>query len=290
MWSDLTDKSCFQNMLVPIDGSRFSFQNEEVAANIANKFNSRVTVLHVVPDAIKHVPIEFVQQVPDSVREEMEGWFLQRGKQALEEAKRLFTTENAQLDIMLVKFANPAEAILKVAKEKKSDIIVIGNRGTGEIEEFTLGSVAEKVLRHAECTVLILKRGTAISKILVAIDGSKHAQKALEYAVQLALKYNASVTLINVAQTVYPYLKADAARSIGELIVSEAARQVGELKVNKRVEIGDPTRTILEVAKNENYDLIALGCRGLNPAERFLLGCVSDKVAGHAHCSVLIVK
>jgi len=277
-------------MLVPIDGSRFSFQNEEVAANIANKFNSRVTVLHVVPDAIKHVPIEFVQQVPDSVREEMEGWFLQRGKQALEEAKRLFTTENAQLDIMLVKFANPAEAILKVAKEKKSDIIVIGNRGTGEIEEFTLGSVAEKVLRHAECTVLILKRGTAISKILVAIDGSKHAQKALEYAVQLALKYNASVTLINVAQTVYPYLKADAARSIGELIVSEAARQVGELKVNKRVEIGDPTRTILEVAKNENYDLIALGCRGLNPAERFLLGCVSDKVAGHAHCSVLIVK
>jgi nucleotide-binding universal stress UspA family protein len=65
---------------------------------------------------------------------------------------------------------------------------------------------------------------------------------------------------------------------------------VKELKVDKRVEIGDPTKTILEVAKNENYDLIALGCRGLNPAERFLLGCVSDKVAGHAQCSVLIVK
>ena len=285
----MTNKSCFQNILVPTDGSRFSFQNEEVAANIANKFNSRVTVLHVVSHAIRHLPMEFAQQVPDSIRKEMEGWFLQRGKQALEEAKRLFAG-NAQLDSMLVEFANPAETILKVAREKKSDIIVIGNRGTGEIEEFTLGSVADKVLRYAECTVLIVKRGTAISKILVAVDGSKHAQKALEYAVQLALKYNASVTLINVAQTVYPYLKADAAKSIGELIVSEAARQVKELKVDKRVEIGDPTKTILEVAKNENYDLIALGCRGLNPAERFLLGCVSDKVAGHAHCSVLIVK
>ena len=277
-------------MLVPTDGSRFSFQNEEVAANIANKFNSRVTVLHVVPHAIRHLPMEFAQQVPDSIRREMEGWFLQRGKQALEEAKRLFAGGNAQLDSMLVEFANPAETILKVAREKKSDIIVIGNRGAGEIEEFTLGSVADKVLRYAECTVLIVKRGTAISKILVAVDGSKHAQKALEYAVQLALKYNASVTLINVAQTVYPYLKADAAKSIGELIVSEAAKQVKELKVDKRVEIGDPTKTILEVAKNENYDLIALGCRGLNPAERFLLGCVSDKVAGHAQCSVLIVK
>jgi len=277
-------------MLVPTDGSRFSFQNEEVAANIANKFNSRVTVLHVVPHAIRHQPMEFTQQVPDSIRKEMEGWFLQRGKQALEEAKRLFAGGNAQVDTMLVEFANPAETILNVAKEKKSDIIVIGNSGTGEIQEFALGSVAEKVSKHAECTVLIVKRGTAISKILVAVDGSKHAQKALEYAVQLALKYNASVTLINVAQTVYPYLKADAAKSIGELVVSEAARQVKELRVDKRVEIGQPAKTILDVAENENYDLIALGSRGLNPAERFLLGSVSDKVAGHAQCSVLIVK
>jgi len=277
-------------MLVPIDGSRFSFQNEEVAANIANKFNSRVTVLHVVPHAIRHQSTEFAQQVPDSIREEMEDWFLQRGKQALEEAKRFFAGGNVRVDTMLVEFADPAETILKVAKEKRSDIIVIGNRGTGEIEEFALGSVAEKVLRYAECTVLIVKRETAISKILVAIDGSKHAQKALEYAVQLALKHNASVTLINVTQTVYPYLKANAAKSIGELIVSKAARQVKELKVDKRVEIGQPAKTILEVAKNENYDLIALGNRGLNPAERFLFGSVSDKVAGHAQCSVLIVK
>jgi nucleotide-binding universal stress UspA family protein len=277
-------------MLVPTDGSRFSFQNEEVAANIANKFSSRVTVLHVVPHTIRHPPMEFAQQVPDSIRKEMEGWFLQRGKQALEEAKRLFAGGNAQVDTMLVEFANPAETILEVTKEKKSDIIVIGNRGTGEIEEFTLGSVAEKVSKHAECTVLIVKRGTAISKILVAVDGSKHAQKALEYAVQLALKYNASVTLINVAQTVYPYLKADAAKGVGELIVSEAAKQVKELKVDKRVEIGQPAKTILDVAENGNYDLIALGSRGLNPAERFLLGSVSDKVAGHAQCSVLIVK
>jgi nucleotide-binding universal stress UspA family protein len=277
-------------MLVPIDGSRFSFQNEEVAANIANKFNSRVTVLHVVPHAIRHQSTEFAQQVPDSIREEMEDWFLQRGKQALEEAKRFFAGGNVRVDTMLVEFADPAETILKVAKEKRSDIIVIGNRGTGEIEEFALGSVAEKVLRYAECTVLIVKRETAISKILVAIDGSKHAQKALEYAVQLALKHNASVTLINVTQTVYPYLKANAAKSIGELIVSKAARQVKELKVDKRVEIGQPAKTILEVAKNENYDLIALGNRGLIPAERFLFGSVSDKVAGHAQCSVLIVK
>jgi len=277
-------------MLVPIDGSRFSFQSEEVAADIADKFGSRVTILHVVPQTIRNPSPEFVQQVSDSIRKEMEKWFLERGKQALEEAKKLFVGGGARINTMLVDFANPAETILKVAEEKGSDTIVISNRGTGEIEEFSLGSVAEKVSKHAKCAVLIVKKGMKMSKILVAVDGSDHAQKALDYAVQLALKYKSSVTLMNVAQTVYPFLKVDAAKSIGELIVSNAANRVKDLKVNRRVEIGDPARTIIEVAKSENYDLIVLGSRGLNPAKKFLLGSVSDKVAGHAQCSVLIVK
>ncbi|KUO41739.1 MAG: hypothetical protein APZ16_03825 [Candidatus Hadarchaeum yellowstonense] len=277
-------------MLVPIDGSRSSFQSEEVAADIADKFGSRVTILHVVPQVIRNLPSEFVQQVSDSIRKEMEDWSLERGKLALEEAKKLFVGKKARINTMLVKFANPAETILKVAEEKGSDIIVIGNRGTGEIEEFSLGSIAEKVSKHAKCSVLIVKKGMRMSKILVAVDGSKHSQKALDYAAQLALKYKASVTLMNVAQTVYPFLKADAVKSIGELIVSSAAKRVKDLKINRRVEIGDPAKTIIEVVKSENYDLIALGSRGLNPAEKFLLGSVSDRIAEHAQCSVLIVK
>jgi nucleotide-binding universal stress UspA family protein len=275
-------------VLVPIDGSRFSFQNQEVAADISDKFGSRVTVLYVVPQAIRNQPAEFVQQVSDSTRKEMEEWSLERGKRALEEAKKLFRGK-ARINTMLVEFANPAETILRVAK-KGADIIVISNRGTGEIEEFSLGSVTEKVLKYAKCAVLIVKRRTGMSKILVAVDGSKHAQKAVDYAVQLALKYKASITLMNVAQTAYPFLKADTAKSIGELIVTNAAKRIKDLKVNKRVDIGDPAKTIVEVAKNENYDLIVLGSRGLNPAKKFLLGSVSDKVAEHAQCSVLVVK
>jgi len=286
----LANKSYFQNILVPVDGSRFSFQNIEVAADIAEKFNSKVTVLHVVPHVIAHPPKEYTQQVSDSVRKEMENWFLQRGKQALEEAKMLFAERTLKVEALLEQFTDPAETILKVAREKKSDLIVVGSRGTGEIEDFALGSVAEKVCRYAECTVLIVKGGRRISRILVAVDGSKHAQKAIEHTVQMALKYNATVTLLNVAQTIYPYLTSDGAKKIGELIVSAAAKHVKELKVDERVEIGRPAKIILDIAKNENYDLIALGSRGLNPAMSFLLGSVSDIVARYAQCSVLIVR
>jgi len=168
--------------------------------------------------------------------------------------------------------------------------LIMSNRGTSEIEDFTLGGVAEKVLRHAECPVLVVKKGTMISKILVAVDGSKHAQKALEYAVQLALKFKATLTLLNVAPPALPSTKPETVKSMGDRIVSGAAKQVKELKPEKRVEIGHPAKTILDVAKKGNYDLIALGKRGLNPVNRFLLGSVSDKVTRHSQCSVLIVK
>jgi len=286
----LTKNSYFQNILVPIDGSRFSLQAEEIAADIAKKFNSKATLLHVVPHEIMHPPKEYYQQVPDSVRKDIEGFFVQKGKQALGEAKALFVGEKVQVDTILEEFADPPETIVDVAKEKKSNLVVIGNRGASEVESFTLGGVAEKVSRHAECPVLIVKKGTLISKILVAIDGSKHAQKALDHAVQLAQKYNATLTLLHVAQTRLPHIKTETAKSMGDRVVSDAAKQVKELKVDKKVEVGHPAKTILDVAKKGNYDLIALGSRGLNPAKRFFMGSVSDKVSRHAQCSVLIVK
>jgi len=289
----MTDNSYFQKILVPVDGSRFSTQAQEVAADIAKKFDSKVTVLHVVPHGIVHPPTDkdwSSQQIPDFVRKDIEGAFVQKGQQAVAEAKMLFTGQQVEVETILEQFADPPETILAVATEKKSDLVVMGNRGESEIEDFTLGGVAEKVSRHAECPVLIVKKGTVISKILVAVDGSKHAQKALKHAVQLALKNNAAVTLLNVAQTILPQIRTETARSMGDRIVSEAAAQVKELKVDKRVEIGNPAKTILDVAKKGNYNLIVVGRRGLNPATRFLLGSVSDKVSRHAQCSVLIVK
>jgi len=281
--------SYFKNILVPVDGSSYSLQAEELVADLAKRFNSKVTVLHVVPHQIKHPPEEYVG-VPKSIREEMEGWFLQRGRQVIQEARALYTQEGITPETILEEFADPAETILDIAKMKKSDTLVLGNLGSSEIADFSLGGVAENVLRHANCPLLIVKKKAEFSKILVAVDGSKHAKNALNYAVQLGVKYKSKVTLLNVAQTMLPIMKTETAKSVGERVVSEAEAQVKEMKTDKKVEVGHPAKTILEFAKKENYDLIVLGRRGLNPVKRFFLGSVCDKVARHAQCSVLIVR
>ncbi len=276
----------FKNLLVAVDDSQYSLQAEEFAADLAKNFGSNVTVLHVVPHAITH-QLSGYGQVPKNILEELEGSFLQRGRSVIQQAKALFAQEGVKAETMLEEFADPADTILEVAKEKKSDTLILGNKGSSEIEDFALGGVVDKVFRHADLPVFIVKKKTDFSKILVAVDGSKHAEKALKYAVQLGEKYKSRVTLLNVAQTL---IRKETAKSMGERVVSDAEAQVKGVKADKKVEFGHPAKTIIDFAKKGDYDLIALGSRGLNPVKRFFLGSVSDNVARHAPCSVLIVR
>lgn len=285
----MSSDSYFQKLVVSVDGSPYSLQAEELAANLAKNFSSKVTLLHVVPHAIRHQSTRYYD-LPTKLREEIESSFAQKGRGVVSQARAVFDQEGIKTDTILEEFADPAETILQVAREKKSDGLILGNRGTSEVKEFALGGVAEKVVRHAECPVLIVKKKTPFSKILVAVDGSKLSQKALEHAVQLAKKYGSQITLLNVAQTMLPQVRADTAKSMGERVVSEAESKVKGIKVDKRVELGHPAKTIIDVAKKGGYDVIALGSRGLSPVSRFFLGSVSDHVARDSECTVLIVR
>jgi nucleotide-binding universal stress UspA family protein len=70
---------------------------------------------------------------------------------------------------------------------------------------------------------------------------------------------------------------------------AEVAREAG-VTVNTHARQGDPADAILDVAEEQNADLVIVGNKGMTGAKRFLLGSVPDKVSHHAPCSVLIVR
>jgi len=168
--------------------------------------------------------------------------------------------------------------------------VVIGNRAKNQAARFSLGSVAEKVARHAECPVIVVKRKPKVARMLVAIDGSEHAEKALEYAVQIAKKHGAKITLLHVEEAKLLRLEPKAIEGIGECILLDVATKIKEVEFDKKLEFGSPAETIIKVAKKEDYDLIVIGSRGLSSVKRFFLGSVSDDVSMHAQCSVMIVR
>jgi nucleotide-binding universal stress UspA family protein len=142
-----------------------------------------------------------------------------------------------------------------------------------------------------------------IKNILVGVDGSKPSVQACHYAMDLASQTQAQLTFLFVIETpqVIPvgplsgYVTTAPARSEEEVkkaeaIVEQVAKERPGMKVTTRVELGDPVDTICEVAKSMKADLVVVGARGHNAAQRFLLGSVSDRVVHHASCPVLVVR
>lgn len=148
-----------------------------------------------------------------------------------------------------------------------------------------------------------------IKKILVAIDGSKSSDKALEFGLDLAEKYVAQVVLINVFDSSsFLYLTApslaqapivateqlEESRIFHSKMLSKTLRKAKsfnkDLEISKKLVEGRPADRIIEVAKEGGFDLIVIGSRGLGGIKEFFLGSVSDRVADGASCPVLIVK
>lgn len=136
-------------------------------------------------------------------------------------------------------------------------------------------------------------------KILVPLDGSECSFNALEKAVQIAKKFNSKITLINVysisifrltPSQVFESMKE--LRKSGEAVLEEGKEKIKsqDLQVTAIIKEGHAVERIVETAKENNFDLIVMGARGLSTFKQILLGSVSHGVTMHALCPVLIVK
>ena len=148
-------------------------------------------------------------------------------------------------------------------------------------------------------------------KILVAIDGSDHAWKALDLAVEFAHARGMALVVLHVVpnepipEALRAFAKAEhlpyeeerarfhSSRALGDRLTQSAeqrARAAGIQAVQGRTAEGNPADQILAVAADEVVDMIVLGSRGLSDAKALFLGSVSHKVANHATCTCVTVK
>jgi nucleotide-binding universal stress UspA family protein len=142
------------------------------------------------------------------------------------------------------------------------------------------------------------------SRILVAVDGSPYADRALKCAVELAKRYTAKLIIVHVIlRQFYAVTPSEAGvlattvftkemETEGKQIVSKAESyaRAQEAECESKLLQGVPAEEIIKIAASENIDLIVIGSRGLTEVRAFLLGSVSDKVSHHAKCPTLIVK
>jgi nucleotide-binding universal stress UspA family protein len=208
-----------------------------------------------------------------------------------------------------VRHGAAAEEILRVAEEHPADLIVVGCRGLSGIARFFLGSVAERVARHASCPVLVARPlRNEIKRVVIGVDGSVFGTRAVEWVQRFPFPPESAFELTTVlpprqaaihsGDLVWPTLIPEldklyeqerrAAQERLDMLV--AAFDGAGKRASARIEMGDPAHSLIEVSEEQSADLIVVGSQGLSGIDRFLLGSVSEKVMHYAHCSVLVVK
>ena len=136
-------------------------------------------------------------------------------------------------------------------------------------------------------------------KILVPTDGSEFAKKAQKHALFLSKVSGAEIIAISVTENnfVNGLPLDDEVYQLNQILKERSEENLKEfdklnedgLKITHIVREGSPAKVILEVAKEENIDLIVMGSSGKSGFDRFIMGSVADKVVNSAKCAVLVV-
>jgi universal stress protein E len=189
-----------------------------------------------------------------------------------------------------------AEALLEEAADHIADLICVGPDARLLAGAVRVGRVASHVLRHAPCSVLVGREAgsTFPVNILCGVDGSNTSIETAGLAARIAVASGAELRL----QHVVPVFEGDEREwtldddepDPTEIeSAAQVARAAGARPIRERA-LGRPEYAILEAAGREQSDLVVVGSRGLSGVARVLLGSVSEYVATHAHCSVLVAR
>lgn len=147
-----------------------------------------------------------------------------------------------------------------------------------------------------------------IKKILAAVDGSEHSLKAVDYAIDIALKYDCEMYLIHVVDRVeipdeiIKFANVEKIEDPPEYLVlneignrilkkaEETAKEKGVHEVRTLIQEGDPADKITAFARDNDIDWIFLGSRGLGGVKGLLMGSVSNKVCHLTDSTCITVK
>ncbi|MEP6938581.1 MAG: universal stress protein [Rudaea sp.] len=144
----------FKNILVPTDGSKLSEKAVKQAVAIAKQVKAKVTAIHVSP---KFHTFTYQTEMLEVTRKEYDDVSAQRAAEILQYAERVAAVSDVQCEGVRSVSDQPYLEIIKAAKKKGCDLILMASHGRRGIEGLLLGSETQKVLTHSVVPVLVYR-------------------------------------------------------------------------------------------------------------------------------------
>ncbi|MCB9100551.1 MAG: universal stress protein [Anaerolineales bacterium] len=152
----------FKRILIPLDGSDLSEKALPLAVTLAHQFNSKVMLIRTVEVSYPtFLAPHLTSATAVSISESYEA-ARQAAETYLLAQQEVLQQQGLNVDVILCE-ATPADGILHTAGENQVDCIVMSTHGRGGLARWTLGSVADKVARHAPCPVLLVRQNADVN-------------------------------------------------------------------------------------------------------------------------------
>ncbi len=275
-----------KKIIVPIDFSEHSEFALEAAVKLAKSNDTEIIALHML-------------EMSDSVLNSTDSEQYQKAVFFLKLAEKRFTEfldkpylKEANIT-PLVKHFKVFSEVNDVAKEQAADLIIMGSHGSSGLSEIFVGSNTEKVVRHADIPVLVLKHKfdkNDLNDVVFASDFSLDSVGVYLKAVSLFKAFNAKLHLL------YVNLPSDRFRStneIDEIVSNFLMKADGNLDNLEHISfVSDYTveRGVLNFANKIGADLIAVSTHGRTGIAHFFEGSISEDIANHAVLPVMTFK
>jgi nucleotide-binding universal stress UspA family protein len=279
-----------KNILVPVDFSDCSALAVRFAVNLAMKTSGKIVLLHVLDESEPDTGLgstgswagsEEVATVPymmarlQHVKDQMVAFMKENG----------LTELNAQ-DVIEV--GDPAMKINAGAEKYNADIIVMGTHGTKNHSNLFIGSVADKVVQHADRPVLSIRELQSVNPtpIIFASDFTEEADRIFDKVKDFASMFGSELQLLKIIDEDDADLKSKVINELTDFCKRHQCENIAsEVMYASKTEEG-----ILLYSKRVGAQLIALGTHGRKGLSRFFNGSVSAELVNHSFCPVLTVN
>jgi nucleotide-binding universal stress UspA family protein len=292
-------------ILLPLDGSRFGELAAPAAISLAQRLEAQIELVSVFEDVSVLAGSE---ETADKFKE----WL----QEYLEELGTRIAKLSGVPTTRTIIDGSPADRLIEYAQRTQVEMIVMSTHGRGPVSRAWMGSVADRVVRHVDVPVILiraekdvdvdLKREYAFERILVALDGSARAEKSLELTTRIARVTKATVTLLQAVEPPVPFSSPYLPHAVEDTQAAlEDGREASLTYLNEvkarlegqgvRVETetllgAHPAPGILRYAEENPVDLIAVATHGRGGLPRLVLGSVADKVLRAATVPILVVR
>ncbi|MFH2218944.1 MAG: universal stress protein [Pseudomonadota bacterium] len=297
----MMEKKPKQKLLLAIDGSERSFDAVRYVSKVAPFRKMNVVLFNVfsnVPESYRD--LEKDPQFSRAARE-VRSWEMQQRKAmqtVMDKARETLIHSGFSDKAVKVVIQNRKKGIARDIIQKAKGgycAVVMGRRGEGDFKELVVGSVATKVVEKVSfLPVLLIGKIPPDEKVLVSVDGSENANRAVDFVASALGGSNYKITLLHVirgdleAELPHLFVSGESVmEAIEEInaVFDEAKQRLMDAgfashQITPKIVSGSRSRAgaIVQEARDGDYGTIVLGRRGLSKVKEFFMGRVSNKV------------